>query len=198
MTIVLDKTLDDRYRWEIIGLVVAGLVPILGVAFWEWDAYALMFLLSWEVIITSAVLGWLFNYPERSAVAGLAFALVLAPTGLLMWVVLDKAYDNARLLSMIRELASQTWIAMVLIAVYAGQACRSAMREAHVHGATIERNNRILISWILSVYLPFLVFVFILVGVNTVGVLTLAGVLIVKTAVDIGTLWRKRSRQISR
>ena len=194
MTIVLDKTLDNGFRWEIISLVVAGLVPILGVVFWGWDAFALMFLLSWEVIVTSAVLGWLFNYPERSTVAALLFMLVLAPTGLLMWIVMEESYESGRLVPMVRELASQTWIAMLLIAAYAGQACLSAMREAQMHGATIERNNRIIVSWLLSVYLPFLVFIFILVGVTTVGVLTLAGVLAVKTAVEIGTLWRKRTR----
>ncbi len=197
MALALNRNLDDRFGWEIASFLLAGVMPIFGVILLGWDAYAVMFLLSWEVITTSAVLAWLFNYPERSTIRGISFVILLAPVGLLMWMVLDIAYEEARLAAMVGELFAQTWIAVCLITLYAGLACRSAMAEARVRGASIEQNNRILITWIAAVYLPFFVFAVVMAGVKFIGVWALAAVLMVKTAVDIVSVWLKRSRKRS-
>ncbi len=59
----LDRDVSQKmqFGWEIIGLIFAGTVPIFGVLFYAWDAHAVMFILSCEVIALSAVLAYLFN-----------------------------------------------------------------------------------------------------------------------------------------
>jgi len=197
MVIAYDSSDDQRFRLEIAGLVIAGLVPIVGVLFFGWDVYAVMFIVSWEVIVTSAILGWLFNYPQRSTIAALGLVLVFAPVGLLMLTILDKAYEAARFAGMIRELFSQTWVAIALIAIYAGLACSGAMAKARERGVSIEANNRTLIMWIASVYLPFTVFAGVMAAEKSMGVLSLAAVLAVKTTVEAVSMLRKRARHKS-
>lgn len=186
---------DRRFRQEVGGLIIAGAMPVVGVLLFDWDRYAVMFIVSWEVMTTSAVLAWLFNYPDRSTLAATLLALTFAPTGLLMWVVLADDYEGARFGGMVRELSGQTWIAMMLTAVYAGLACRGAMLEARKRGTSIEENNRILIMWLASVYLPFVVFTLVMAAGSSMGTWSLAAVLLVKTAVEVMSLGRKRQRR---
>ncbi len=134
--------MNTRFVREFASLALADAVPVFGVLLLGWDAHAAMFLLSWEVIVTSAVLAWLFNYPERSTAAGLALAVLLSPTGLLMWAVLERTYDEASFGVMVGELFAQTWVSMVLIALYAIVSCGHAMADAR-DGAPASRSTTV-------------------------------------------------------
>lgn len=189
--------MNTRFVREFASLALADAVPVFGVLLLGWDAHAAMFLLSWEVIVTSAVLAWLFNYPERSTAAGRALAVLLSPTGLLMWAVLERTYDEASFGVMVGELFAQTWVSMVLIALYAIVSCGHAMADARERGARVEVNDRILLRWLFSVFLPFAVFAGVIGGWKSMGAWSLAAVLTAKTIVDLAFAWRRQGRQLA-
>lgn len=171
---------------EMVSLALATFTPVLGVLLLGWDVHAAMFLLSCEVIATSILLGWLFNYPDRSPLAGALLVLVMAPASLLMWVVLAKSYAERRgTVAMVVELMSETWFSVLFIVAYAAIACRSRMAHAAKTGTSIRRNDRILINWILQVFIPFAVFAWIMAGWKTLGTWGLAVMLAVTAVLQL-------------
>lgn len=172
-------------RADLVGALLMIVIPVIGVMAWGWDAYEIMFVLSWEVILTSFALMWLFNYPERCALAGIGLAFAGLPVGLLMWLVLDMSYEEARFSGMIAHFFSVTWLALAVIAANVFFYCRKSMAEAQLRGASIRSNNRILLRWLYSVFLPFFVFAILMAGWKSMNVGVLLGVLMAKAMVDV-------------
>lgn len=183
--------MDDAAR-EFLSLALATGVPVGGVLLLGWDAHSVMFILSWEMITTSALLAWLFNYPARSTAAGVALVAVLAPIGLMMWVLLAESHGQGvrDTGSSIAALARTTWISLALTTLHAAVAFHRRTRLASAIGTAQSTNDRILLQVVGQVFLPFAVFAGIMVAETSLGSWTLAGVLTIKSTVDL--LFSKR------
>ena len=95
---------------------------------------------------------------------------------------------------MVGELFMATWVSILFIAAHALIACRNKMREMGKLGFSIDANNRILIRWLLSVFVPFFVFVMLLAGWKQLGTWMLAGVMTVKAGIDVFVFRRDQAR----
>ncbi|MBT8403224.1 MAG: hypothetical protein KJP18_05150 [Gemmatimonadetes bacterium] len=190
-------------RWsgsERGSLIASRVVPILGVLWLGWDARLILFVISCEVIVTSAALGWLFAYPERSALARAAYAAMLAPVGFLMWAVLARGDPVVPVGSLVAESARATALALVVIVWQGIVTARRGMHRAREGGPSIERNDRILIRWLLRVSGPFLVFALVIAAARRFDAVALAGILVGQTILDLALLglerrWEKRVRR---
>lgn len=182
---------------QIISLTLALFVPVLGVLLLGWDARAIMFILAWEIILSSATLTWLFNYPDRSTWRGVLFVVITMPVGWLFLLTLNMSYGDWRygISEMSGDLFRVTWISLLFVFYNSFLNLNRNMAEARRRGASIERNNSIGVQLILSVYLPFLVFALLLAGWNSMGPWTLAGVLIARAAFESFTEIRRVTRQ---
>jgi hypothetical protein len=173
---------------EFVSLVLASLTPLLGVLLLDWDVHAVMFIISWEIITLSAMLGWLFNYPVRSTAMAILLMILFAPAGFLFWVVLAETWgDGPRdTWGMVTDLATITWISLVFVTLHTLLTTRNKMEIARVRGASISSNDRILLRWLFSIFLPFGFLALLLVTWNSLNSWTLAAVLMLKLAVDTG------------
>jgi hypothetical protein len=166
--------------------VLSDLIPVGGVVLLGWDSHAAMFILSCEVIAGALVVGWLFNYPERSHAAGVMLAGVFVPVGFLMWVVLADGFTSPRSVSRtVATLWPQTWFAVATMLLHTLVSCRTSMRRAGHRGASIAVNDRLLLRWIFGSFAPFVVFAGVAVAGPSLGALGLAAVLVTKSVADV-------------
>ena len=173
--------------------VFSDLIPVVGVVLLGWDTHAAMFVLSCEVIAGALVVGWLFNYPERSHAAGVMLAVVFVPVGFLMWVVLAEGFTSPRSVSRtVATLGPQTWFAVATMLLHTVIAGHASMRRARHRGTSIAVNDRLLLRWIFGGFAPFVVFTGVAVAGPSLGPLGLAAVLLTKSGADVAfqARWR--------
>ncbi len=174
------------------GLIASRLVPVLGVLWLGWDARLILFVVSCEVIVASAVLGSLFAYPERSALARIAFAVILAPAGFLMWAVLARGEPAVSVAVLVAESAPATALALVGIVAEGFASARRGARQAVEQGPSLKRNDRILIRWLLRVSGPLVVFILVMLTTRDYGAIALAGILAGQSVLDLALLALER------
>lgn len=167
--------------------MVADLVPAVGVAWFGWDVHAALFVLSCEVLILAAALGWLFDYPRRSTLRGILMVILLLPMGLLTWVMLAKIRGTVpeSVVGTVAALAPVTWPALASLGVHGVTATRRAMARAREQGASIQVNDQILLHWLAGVAGPFVVFVAVAVAGRSLGAGGLAAILVTKALADL-------------
>jgi hypothetical protein len=174
--------------------VVSDLIPVAGVVLLGWDRHAALFILSCEVIAGAFVVGWLFNYPERSHAAGLTLAALFVPVGFLMWVVLAEGFTSPRSVSgTVATLLPRTWFAVAIMLGHTATSCLSSMRCARHHGASLAVNDGLLLRWIFGGFAPFVVFSLVSVAGPSLGPMGLAAVLLTKSLADLAFQSRVRA-----
>ena len=166
---------------------MSDLVPAAGVAWFGWDVHAALFVLSCEVLILAAALGWIFDYPRRSTLRGILMMILLLPVGLLMWVVLAKVRGTTpeSVVGTVATLAPVTWPALVSLVIHGLTTTRQSMARARDEGASIRVNDGILLYWFAGVGGPFLVFVAVAVVGRSLGAPGLAAILLAKAVADL-------------
>ncbi len=195
---VTGKYRRNHLKHEMFSLGLSVLVPVLGVLLLGWDAHAIMFIVSFEAILLSASLMWLFNYPERPTWKGILLVIVTFPAGLLLMIVLNETYNDwtYRSTDMVRDLIIISWPSLLITAITMAQTLRNKMRTAQQEGASIENNNRILLKWLFKVFILFAVFTWIFVGWSRLDGWSLAAILLVKALIDMSFFYFDNGSEI--